>query len=320
MSKEAGNRRQLISEERVGQLYMLVAMSISGTIGFFVLQSGQRPFNVVFFRCAIGAIGLSIYCMFRGYFSPLRLDIRGLTNLVLGALTLIANWCFLFTAYRMTSVGITTVVYNVQPFLLLIGGFLINRERPSRSAIAWLFLSFSGLIILAEPGATHNEGQYLLGIGCALAAATLYAATTLLTRSLSTRLRPELIATGHMVIGTVVFLPIMDFRHLPVSASQIASVVTLGLVHTTFMYVLLYGAFKKARTSSIAVLSFVYPLVAVMVDFVAYGLTLNLVQLGGGILIVIAAAGYVSKLSVFALAKKILRVLSPRKCDSEHFK
>lgn len=290
-------QQKTLSQERIGQLYMLAAMAISGTIGFFVLASGQRPFNVVFFRCAIGAAGLSAYCLWRGYFASARLDARGTVNLVLGALTLIANWCFLFTAYRMTSVGITTVVYNVQPFLLLIGGFLINRERPSRASVAWLALSFAGLVILAEPHSVHDRGMYLQGIACALAAATLYAATTLLTRSLAGRLRPEVIAAAHMIVGTAVFLPLADFAHLPVSDAQIGSIAALGLVHTTFMYVLLYGAFQKAQTSSIAVLSFVYPLVAVAVDYVAYGLTLNWTQLGGGVLIVAAAVGYASKLS-----------------------
>lgn len=122
------------TDERLGKLYMFVAMVVSGTIGYFVTQSGQTPFNVVLFRCSIGAIGLSAWCLFRGYFRSIRLDRAAWVKLILGALTLVANWCFLFTAYRMTSVGITTVVYNVQPFLLLISGFFIRREVPSRSA------------------------------------------------------------------------------------------------------------------------------------------------------------------------------------------
>ena len=38
-----------------GILDMTVAMVLSGTIGWFVLQSGQSPANVVFLRCLIGA-------------------------------------------------------------------------------------------------------------------------------------------------------------------------------------------------------------------------------------------------------------------------
>lgn len=307
MSNEALNavnaRERAGADERTGKLYMFVAMVISGTIGYFVTQSGQTPFNVVLFRCSIGAIGLSGWCLTRGYFSSIHLDRGSWVKLILGALTLVANWCFLFTAYRLTSIGITTVVYNVQPFLLLIGGFVIQREVPSRSAVAWLLLSFTGLLILASPGAAHDGTRYMDGIGCALAAATLYAATTLFTRSLAATLRPEVIAVGHMFVGTAVFLPLANFHALPSSGSEVGAILALGLVHTTFMYVLLYGAFQRAKTSSIAVLSFVYPLVAVTVDFLAYGKTLSMLQLGGAILIVAAASAYASGRSMKELVK-----------------
>ena len=43
---------------RSGVLQMLAAMALSGTIGWFVLQSGQPVWNVVFVRCVLGALGL----------------------------------------------------------------------------------------------------------------------------------------------------------------------------------------------------------------------------------------------------------------------
>lgn len=306
LHRQTAGRGHQMSDERIGQLYMSIAMVISGTIGFFVLMSRQSPFNVVWFRCTIGSVGLATYCFSRGYFRSLRLGRQECVNLFFGALTLIANWCFLFTAYRLTSVGITTVVYNVQPFLLLIAGFLVRRERASRAAVLWLVLSFTGLVVLAQPGVQHNDRAYGLGIACALAAATLYAATTLFTRSLSRSLRPELIAVGHMVIGTVVFIPLANFHDLPASPSQMAAISALGLVHTTFMYILLYGAFKKAATSSIAVLSFVYPLVAVTIDFFAFGRMLTPAQLGGGVLIVAAAAAYASGIDPFSIVARLV--------------
>ena len=70
------------------------------------------------------------------------------------------------------------------------------------------------------------------------------------------------------------------------------TIVTLGLFHTTFMYLLLYGAFQKASTSSLAVFGFVYPVVAVAVDFLAFGIVLHPTQWLGGVMILLAAGGY----------------------------
>lgn len=280
-------------EERHGRMLMIAAMAISGTIGFFVLMSGQSPLNVVFQRCVIGALSLCGWCAWRGYWRGLTLTRRQLAYVTLGALTLVFNWVFLFSAYRLTSVGVTTVVYNVQPFLLLIAGFVTTRERPSAVTIGCLLVAFAGLVILAEPTPAHGAG-YLLGVVYALAAASLYAATTIFTRNLKGAIRPEVIAALHMVIGAVVFTFLADFHHLPTMPRQIGAILTLGLVHTTFMYLLLYGAFQKASTSSLAVFGFVYPVVAVAVDFLAFGIVLHPTQLLGGVMILVAAGLYAS--------------------------
>lgn len=279
-------------EERSGRLYMAGAMVVAGTIGYFVLLSDQSPFNVVFWRCSIGAIGLALYCWWKGYFQSRRLNNRQLLNLVLGGLTLVFNWYFLFTAYRLTSVGITTVAYNSQPFLLLLAGFFFRKEKPGAFALICLATAFVGLVVLAKPVSGHATSGYLLGIACALAAAVLYAATTLLTKTLSATMRPELIAVWHMVIGAFAFALLADFDHLPQLPRHIFAILTLGLFHTTFMYILLYGAFKKAATGSLAILGFIYPLVAVLVDYLAYGTVMDGYQAIGAVLILLAASAY----------------------------
>ncbi|MHA6844437.1 DMT family transporter [Ralstonia syzygii] len=293
-----------LQEERIGRLYMVGAMVIAGTIGFFVLLSGQSPFNVVFFRCAIGAVGLGLYCWWRGFFRSVSMSRGEALNLVLGALTLVFNWYFLFTAYSLTSIGITTVVYNFQPFLLLLASFVFRRERLGASAIAWLLMAFAGLVVLAEPTAPHVGNAYLLGVGSALTAAALYAATTLLTKKLSATMRPEVIAVCHMAIGAGVFVLLADFSHLPQLPHQVFAVLALGLFHTTFMYVLLYGAFQKASTASLAIFGFIYPVVAVVVDYLAYGKVMNPAQLVGGVLILAAAGAYAKGLKLPLLDRR----------------
>jgi drug/metabolite transporter (DMT)-like permease len=279
-------------DERSGRLYMAGAMVVAGTIGYFVLLSDQSPFNVVFWRCAIGSVGLALYCWWKGFFKSPGLDKRQFLNLVLGGLTLVFNWYFLFTAYQLTSVGITTVAYNSQPFLLLLAGFFFRKEKPGAFALICLVTAFAGLVVLAKPVSGYATNGYLLGIASALSAAVLYAATTLLTKSLSATMRPELIAVWHMVIGACAFALLADFHQLPQLPHHIFAILALGLFHTTFMYILLYGAFKKAATGSLAILGFIYPLVAVLVDYLAYDIVMDEYQAVGAALILIAASAY----------------------------
>jgi drug/metabolite transporter (DMT)-like permease len=303
------------ADERVGQAYMFAAMVIAGTIGYFVALSGQQPFNVVLFRCLIGTVGLATYCWSKGFFRGLRFTGRQLLNLTLGALTLIFNWYFLFTAYSLTSIGIASVVYNIQPFLLVLAGLVFRHERPTRSAVGWLVIAFCGVVILAQPAADHSSLNYLLGVGCALAAAALYATTTLLTKQLAASVRPEVIAVCHMAIGAVAFIPLADFHRLPTTGQQIYAIAALGLFHTTFMYVLLYGAYQKAVTGSIAVLGLVYPLVATIVDFIAYGKLMNAQQVFGGALILFSASMYAKRSGIRNPAKAVRAVDVTEKQD-----
>lgn len=289
------------AQEHIGKLYMLAAMVLSGTIGWFVMLADLPVFNVVFFRCLLGTLCLSAYCCWRGYWKRPDLSRVQIVMLILGAVTLSANWCFLFSAYRLTSIGITTVVYNVQPFLLLITSFIAWREKPSVQSIVWLVLAFVGLLVLAMPWSEPPSSDHFLGIAYALVAAMLYAASTLLTKSLAQAMRPELIAVGHMATGILVFLPLFDFQRLPGSVPQGLAVLVLGIVHSTLMYVLLYGAYQKASTASIAILGFIYPLTAVVVDFLAYNKVLSLGQSIGAVIIALAATCYAARIDPLRL-------------------
>ena len=55
---------------RRGSLEMVAAMLISGTIGWFVLVSGQPVLEVVFWRCVFGAVTLLLICAAMGFSNP----------------------------------------------------------------------------------------------------------------------------------------------------------------------------------------------------------------------------------------------------------
>ena len=67
----------------------------------------------------------------------------------------------------------------------------------------------------------------------------------------------------------------------PAWGSSWAWLAGLGVIHTGLAYVVLYAGMAHLSTSRIALLQFVYPAAAVMVDWLAYGRALNAVQLIG---------------------------------------
>ncbi|HCM6940314.1 DMT family transporter [Klebsiella sp. CN_Kp084] len=271
-----------------GVWQMSLAMIISGSIGAFVLLSGLPVIDVVFWRCLIGAVTLLLFILLsRQPFS--RLTRLTLALAILGGVALVINWLLLFAAYSRVSIGMATVVYNTQPFMLVLLSMMLG-EKVSAVKWAWLLLAFTGVVILLSSELTPAHSDNLVtGIILALGAAFFYALTAIIARKLQP-LPAQHIAFIQVIVGTVMLLPLV---HAPEFNSHFPwrYLLILGVVHTGIMYQLLYSAIQKLPTPVTGSLSFIYPLVAILVDYLVFHHALAPLQLAGGVLILLAAAG-----------------------------
>lgn len=275
-----------------GATEMTAAMTILGTIGLFVVLSGQSAIDVVFWRCAFGAAALLAICAAQGLLRK-TLTWKQLAIAVVGGISIVVNWAMLFSAYGEASIGVATAVYNTQPFILVGFGALFLGERVTATKLGWLAIAFSGvlLIVLAKPSAAdYANANYLLGIGLALSAAFFWAVAALLTKKL-TGTPPQLIALIQVCVGILMLAPFASWNALPETTTAWGSLITLGIVHTGIMYILMYGAVQKLPTYLQGAFSFIYPVVAIFVDYAAFGHRLQPVQLLGALTIIIAVMG-----------------------------
>lgn len=274
-----------------GSLEMIAAMLISGTIGWFVLVSGQSVVDVVFWRCVVGGAMLLLVCRALGLLRAELLGRRVLTLAVVSGVAIVGNWLLLFASYSKASIAISTAVYNVQPFMLVGLGALFLGERITLVKLAWLAVAFLGMLaIVSAHGDTGASGEnYLLGIALALGAALLYALAALIVKRLSGT-PPHLIALIQLLTGILMLAPLAGYQ-LPERPQAWASLVTLGILHTGVMYMLLYSAIQKLPTALTGALSFVYPIAAIIVDWLAFDHRLGALQWLGVAAILLAAAG-----------------------------
>ncbi|MDU9389255.1 DMT family transporter [Pseudomonas sp. zfem002] len=277
---------------RRGSLEMIGAMLISGTIGWFVLVSGQPVLDVVFWRCLFGAATLLLICAAMGFLRPGLLTRTTFLLAVLSGVAIVGNWVLLFASYSRASIAIGTAVYNVQPFMLVGLAALFLGEKITVPKLFWLAVSFAGMLAIVNAHGSQGESgdAYLLGIALALGAAFLYAVAALIIKRLSGT-PPHLIALIQVCTGVLLLAPFANLGGLPTTQAELGSLVTLGIVHTGLMYVLLYGAIQKLPTALTGALSFIYPIAAIAVDWVAFGHRLEALQWLGVVAILLAAAG-----------------------------
>jgi len=270
---------------------MVAAMLISGTIGWFVLVSGVSVIEVVFWRCVIGGLTLLLVCALLGY---LRRDLLSWAKVglaMLSGVAIVGNWLLLFESYSHASIAISTAVYNVQPFMLVMLAAVFLGEKITVQKLTWLSVAFLGMLaIVTAHGDQNRGGDYLAGIALALGAAFLYAIAALIIKRLK-EVPPHLMALIQVATGAVLLAPLVPWNSLPAAPNAWAALVTLGVVHTGLMYVLLYGAIQKLPTALTGALSFIYPIAAILVDWIAFGHRLGWLQWLGVAAILLAAAG-----------------------------
>ncbi|PYF82300.1 drug/metabolite transporter (DMT)-like permease [Marinomonas alcarazii] len=271
---------------------MFIAMFISGTIGYFALESQQASENIVFARCVIGTIFLTLYVfIFKKYPSAKDITLKTCIGLLVGGVTLVFNWLFLFKSYIELSMGLTTVIYNTQPFILIILGSVLLKERLKLEHFMLVAVSFIGLTTIVLGGDIQQNDIKITGVVNAMIAATLYALSTIYTKKIS-NLTPTFIALCHLLIGCFVFASFFDIDDFNLHIDNVHNLIVLGLVHTGFMYIFLYGAYEKSNVSSLAIMSFIYPLVALIIDVLAYNLVLTETEISGVFIILLSLIIY----------------------------
>jgi len=280
-----------MTRQTEGMIGVIAAQTLLGTIGLCVLESGADPVTVVFYRCIVGGLALAAYCFWRDDLTPIfRAPGRVLLLAVASGVLMAGTWVLFFEGIRQTGIAVATITFHIQPFLVVLLGALVFHERLRPVTLIWIALALFGLVL--STGLTGTEfaadRSYLLGLGATLAAACLYAGVTIIAKGLTGLTAPQL-ATIQFLTGSLVLVAFQPLSPFELSAGQWGWLMVIGLVHTGGVYVMLYNALPKLTTPVIAVLLFLYPASAIVVDAVVYGHIISPGQLAGLGLIVLAS-------------------------------
>jgi len=284
----------MLTRQTEGVIGLVIAQTLLGTIGLCVLESGADPVSVTFYRCAIGGLALALYCLWHGDLARLRLVPGRTLGLALASGVLMAgNWVLFFEGIRRTGIAVATITFHVQPFLVVILGAIVFAERLRAITLVWIGLALIGLTLASglggEAGAVlMSDRSYLVGLAATLAAACLYAGVTIIAKAMTGLSAPQLAAIQFLT-GALLLAFVAPLGPLDLAAPQWGWLAVIGLVHTGGLYVVLYKALPKLTTPVIAVLLFLYPASAVVVDALAYGHLIEPAQFAGLGLIILAS-------------------------------
>ncbi|CAI2479984.1 Predicted permease, DMT superfamily [Serratia proteamaculans] len=280
-----------MSDKQLPAVKLAVGMAMIGTVGAFAVESGLSPVSVVFWRCVFGTLFLGLWCIIRGYLPDRSLSLKRLTYASLAGVCMVLSWIAFFAGFTLTSIATTTIIYHIQPFFVVLISAVFLRELISLNQVLWMAGAFTGVILasgLVSPFGIINI-HWVLGVALTLVAALLYAISTLVGKGLGQQ-RPEITILCQTIVGIILLAPFTDsFRSVP--PESWGWLIGIGVLHTGVAYVLMYSAYPKLTTPVIGVLTFIYPLIAIIVDWVFYGHQLGVIQMTGMILIALCTLG-----------------------------
>jgi drug/metabolite transporter (DMT)-like permease len=262
-----------------------------GTVGAGVVATGLDAITIVFWRSAIGALFMLAWCGGTGILPDRTLTRRNLALGMVAGSSLVLSWAAFFYGILLTNISTATILFHIQPFLILLIGAAVWKERVTRDQMLWLVTAFIGVVLAS--GLTWSSGaidpRWTLGIAVNLGGALLYAVTAVAGKGLAGQ-RGEITTLIQTLVGTIIFAPFVDF-HQEIAWPSWGWLAMIGVVQTGIAWVLLYSAYPRVSTPLIAVLSFVNPLTAIGTDWLFFGRLLGLAQAIGMVLIVTGTLG-----------------------------
>ncbi len=273
---------------------LILSMFLFGTISLFVrfvpLPSGRLSL-------ARGVIGVAFLLVLAAVtHKPLsfRAIRQRLVPLCLSGICIGANWILLFEAYRYTTVAIATLCYYLAPIFVILVSPLLLKERLTARKAACAAVALLGMTIVSGvwggAGGVSSSGWrgILFGVG----AAACYAAVQLLNRRLGALSAYEK-TISQLAVASLVLLPyaliLEPAGSAPLNLFSVSMLLVLGIVHTGCTYALYFDSIRDLPAQTVAILSYIDPIVAILLSALVLGETLGVHGAVGAALVLGAA-------------------------------
>lgn len=251
------------------KLCFLAATLTFGTIGLVRRYTGFSSAAIACCRGLLGGVFLLVWQRLRGRRPDWRAVRQKLLPLLLTGGMIGFNWMLLFESYRYTTVAVATLCYYMAPVLLIAASPLLFQERLTGRKLLCIALAVAGMALVSgvlEGG--WPEGQ-LAGVACGLGAAVLYASVMAANKKLSMldaydKTIVQLLAAG------AVMLPYLAVSGEGFGAQadtrSVVLLLVISIVHTGLPYAMYFGAMSALPAQSVAIMSYLDPITALLLS------------------------------------------------------
>lgn len=270
------------------RLMLIFSMAIFGTLGWFVDKISVSSGELALYRAVMAAVLIGLFLLISRQKIPFQQIKKELFLLLISGCAMGFNWILLFEAYKYTTVSVATLSYYFAPVLVTLICPILFKEKMGLRQWLCFILSTLGIVLITGLGNLSDGSNHLLGIGFGLGAACLYATVILLNKTIKTvtglhRTFLQFLAAIAVLVPYVLLSGGVTLQSL--DAPGWLCLLAVGIVHTGIAYCLYFSSLKELPGQQVAILSYIDPLVAVVMSVTVMGDTVSLPLIAGGVLI-----------------------------------
>ena len=270
------------------RIMLIISMTVFGTLGLFVRNISVSSGELALYRAILASLLIAFFLLITKQKIPFREIKREIPLLLLSGVAMGFNWILLFEAYKYTTVSLATLSYYFAPVIVTASCPLLFREKMSAKQWICFFMSTLGIVLITGLGDLSAGNSHFIGILFGLGAACFYAAVILLNKFIKKvegihRTFLQFIAAILVLIPYVGFTGGVTLSGL--NGTGWICLLVVGFVHTGVTYCLYFSSLKELPGQKAAILSYIDPLVAVLVSVLILGESMTVLQAIGGALI-----------------------------------
>lgn len=273
------------------QSKMLLALSmiIFGTIGIFRKYIPLPSSVLALDRGIVGMLFLIVFAHIKGNKIDISAVKANLVPLLLSGVCLGFNWILLFEAYQYTTVATATLCYYMAPVIVILVSPIFFKEQLTMKKIACVIVAVIGMFFVSG---VHKTGigslKEMKGILLGLLAAVLYAGVILFNKKIK-----EISVYDKTIIqlGTaaITLLPYTVFTEniseLEFTPLIVVMLIVVGILHTGIAYALYFGSMKSLKAQTIALFSYIDPVIAIILSALVLQEGIGIEGIGGACLV-----------------------------------
>lgn len=267
---------------------LIISMTVFGTLGLFVRNVPLPSGEIALYRAVLAAILIGIFLLVTKQKIPFGKIKKEIPLLILSGVAMGFNWILLFEAYKYTTVSVATLSYYFAPVIVTIACPVLFKEKMGAKQRICFIMSTLGIVLITGIGDLSQGTSHIKGILFGLGAASLYATVILLNKFIKNvdGIHRTLLQFLSAIAVLVPYVLLTDGVNLhTLNTKGWIFLLIIGLVHTGITYCLYFSSLKELPGQKAAILSYIDPLVAVLVSVVVLKETMTVTQVIGGLLI-----------------------------------